>query len=244
MFFIEQKYGNDGYATWYKIIEKLGSTENHYLNLNKEEEILYLAAKCRVSEIILISIINDLVKIGVFDKELWDAKIIWSQQFIESIEDAYKKRNNKCITLPGLRVLLLSLRILKHNKSELKVRGNTQSIEEKRIEEEIKEKEPLIYPFQSEKFLTIWDVLSKQKKWRKKPSSALQMNLKILSRYPEDTAIKMMEYSIAGEYQGIFEPKKNNSIDKKSNLEQTLDAARTVEKNFLNQNTNHEQPTD
>jgi hypothetical protein len=128
MFFIEHKYGNNGYATWYKILEKLGSTEFHYLNLNREDEVMFLAAKCKVSEELLLSIINDLSKMDVFDKELWNEKIIWCPQFIESIEDAYKKRNNKCITLSSLRVLLTSLGILKPIKLPSKGSVNPQRI--------------------------------------------------------------------------------------------------------------------
>lgn len=74
----------------------------------------------------------------VFNKELWENKIIWSPQFIESIEDAYKKRNNKCITLPSLRLLLTSLGILKPSKCNLKVGVNTQSRVEYTKEENIK----------------------------------------------------------------------------------------------------------
>ena len=32
MFTIEMKYGNDGYAFWFKLLEILGSTENHYID--------------------------------------------------------------------------------------------------------------------------------------------------------------------------------------------------------------------
>lgn len=113
MFFIEKKYGNDGYATWHKILEKICATEYHFLNLNKEEEVMYLAAKCNVVEDVLISIINDLTRLGAFDKELWECKIIWSQQLVDSIEDAYYKRNNDCITLLSLRELLTGLGVLK-----------------------------------------------------------------------------------------------------------------------------------
>jgi len=127
MFFIESRYGNDGYATWFKILEKLATSENHYLNLNTEEEVLYLASKCFIDESRLILIINDLVKVNVFDAELWQNKIIWCPVFIDSIRDAYKKRNNKCINLEGLRILLTSLGILKPIKGILKVPDNTQS---------------------------------------------------------------------------------------------------------------------
>ena len=111
MFFMENKYGNDGYATWFKILEKIASTENHYLNLNQEEEVMYLAAKCRVTESKLFDIINDLTRLGVFDKEMWCKRVLWDQTFVNSVQDAYKKRNNNCTTLHGLRLLLIGLGI-------------------------------------------------------------------------------------------------------------------------------------
>ena len=36
MFYIEHKYGNDGYATWIRILRKLGVTYYHYLKLSEE----------------------------------------------------------------------------------------------------------------------------------------------------------------------------------------------------------------
>jgi hypothetical protein len=127
MFFIEKKYGNDGYATWIKIIDKLCTTEYHYLNLNSEEEIMFLAAKCNIDEDRLISIIGDISKLGKFDKELWSHRVVWCQDFINSIQDAYKKRNNNCITFDGLRLLLLSKGILNNGLSIEIDTDNTQS---------------------------------------------------------------------------------------------------------------------
>lgn len=127
IFSIETKYGNDGYATWFKILEKLATTENHYLNLNDEVEVMYLSAKCKVSEELLFAIINDLTRLGCFDKTLWEKRYIWSQVFIDSIQDAYSRRNNKCITYDSLCIHLFGLcsteteLLLKNNDS------NTQS---------------------------------------------------------------------------------------------------------------------
>ena len=112
MFFIEKKYGNNGYATWFKILEKLAITDHHFLNLNEDEEMLYLSAKCNISEELLISIITDLTRIGAFNKMLWEVKIIWCQKFIDEIQPAYSRRNNKCMNFDSLCKHLLSLRIL------------------------------------------------------------------------------------------------------------------------------------
>jgi hypothetical protein len=65
--------------------------------------------------------------------------------------------------------------------------------------------ENLVFPFDSKDFMSVWDVLTKEKKWRKKSVSALQASLEQLSKYPEQTAIQMMKNTIAGEWQGLFE---------------------------------------
>lgn len=140
MYYIENKYGNDGYATWVKILRELAVTSNHYLHLDNLQ-LMYLSTKCRISEEKLEMIISDLCKLGEFTEELWsEARVIWSEKFIEHIKDAYKKRNNKCITLSGLRTLLLDYGILKHGNSILEASGNTQSkvkkIKEKKSKEE------------------------------------------------------------------------------------------------------------
>ncbi len=127
IFSIETRYGNDGYATWFKILEKLATTENHFLNLNDEVEIMYLSAKCRVTEELLFAIITDLTRLGCFDKKLWENRIIWSHSFIESIQDAYSRRINKCITYESLCKQLNSLCNTETSKSVKKDDRNPQS---------------------------------------------------------------------------------------------------------------------
>lgn len=136
MFFIEQKYGNDGYATWFKILEKLAGTDNHFLNLNDESELMFLSAKCRVSEETLLSLLDDLSKLGAINKEMWGVRIVWSDKFIDSIKDAYAKRLNECQSLDGLRVLLHSLGILKGSVNT-QSKGKESKGEESKGEESI-----------------------------------------------------------------------------------------------------------
>ena len=141
MFYLEETYGNDGFATFVKLLRELGKTDYHYLNLSKPSTLMYLSAKCKVSKEVLESIIRDLVDLGKFDATLWNEnKIIWCQDFIDSVQDAYKKRNNKCITLDGLLTLLCSLGIRKQGLLPSKGPVNPQRKEKKRKEEDIKEK--------------------------------------------------------------------------------------------------------
>ena len=145
MFYLEETYGNDGFATFVKILRELAKTSFHYLDLSKNTTQMFLSAKCKVSKDILNSIISDLVELEKFDAVLWNEnKIIWCQDFIDSIQDAYSKRKNKCITYEGLIQRLESLGIRKLSKLPLKGGINTQSIVEYSIEEENKEKETKI----------------------------------------------------------------------------------------------------
>lgn len=82
-----------------------------------------------------------------------------------------------------------------------------------RIEKENKKEEEkkLVYPFDSQKFMSVWNVLVNESKWKKKSFAALQTCLKQLSKYPHDEAVQMMENSIAGGWQGLFEIKNNNN---------------------------------
>lgn len=142
MFYIEETYGNDGFATFVKLLRELAKADNHYLNLSSQSTVMFLSAKCKVSKEKLISIVNDLVELGKFDKVLWNENsIIWCQDFVDSIQDAYKKRINKCITYEGLLLLLISLGVRKQSKIPSKVHGNTQTKEEETKEEETKENE-------------------------------------------------------------------------------------------------------
>jgi hypothetical protein len=95
MAYIRKKYGNDGYATWFIILEQLGSSDRHYLDLSSEIGVMYLETDCCVDQEKLFSIIEDLVKLGEFDQELWrERKILFNQKFVDSIHDAYSKRSS------------------------------------------------------------------------------------------------------------------------------------------------------
>jgi len=102
MQYIEHKYGNDGYATWVKILRELAVKNYHHLDLSNNRRLMMLAGKCKITEEKLVEIINDLCEMGEFDKDLWSVKVLWNQKFVDSIQDAYKKRINPCVTREGV----------------------------------------------------------------------------------------------------------------------------------------------
>jgi len=148
MFYLRSKFGNDGYAVWFMLLENIGKASYHYLNLSDDVELMYLSSELKVSDIVLTEIIKDLVKLDEFDKELWEEnKILFNEKFIENISDAYKKRNNNCIDRNSLLLLLESKGIRKPSKGNpkppklpLKGVGNPQRIvKESKGEESIEE---------------------------------------------------------------------------------------------------------
>lgn len=142
MHYIERKYQNDGFATWVKILRALAVTNNHFLNLNNDIELMFLASKCHISEERLKEILSDLATLGEIDKELWEKyRVVWNQKFIDSIQDAYKKRNNKCITIHDLFLLLDGLGLRKLGKEDRKGTGNPKRIEKNRKLNKIKEED-------------------------------------------------------------------------------------------------------
>lgn len=122
MRFIEQKYGNDGFVVWMKILRELAITNFHHISLANHFDMDYLASECKVDIDRLQAIISDLCKIEEFDIDIWaQYRAIYSQKFIDNIQDAYKKRENKCIDRNGV------LNILKNGKDQHKPEKNRQT---------------------------------------------------------------------------------------------------------------------
>jgi len=92
MFILEERYGNDGYAFWFKLLEILGNTEGHYFDLNDSGAMEFLQAKTHLSEDSCLNILTLLAKLQAIDPEAWEHKAVWCQKFVDGISDVYKNR--------------------------------------------------------------------------------------------------------------------------------------------------------
>lgn len=98
MFILEQEFQNDGYATWFKLLEALATTDNHFLDMTVTKRVMLMAAKCHISKKRLTAIINKLAELDEIDRGLWDqCSVVYSQKFVDSVTDAYRKRSNDII---------------------------------------------------------------------------------------------------------------------------------------------------
>ncbi len=93
IYILENKFKNDGYACWFKVLEMLGDAENHFIDCNNKGTWEYLIARMLIDEERVISILDTLASLSSIDAELWSKKIIWSRSFIDNVKDAYKRRN-------------------------------------------------------------------------------------------------------------------------------------------------------
>ncbi len=100
---IQNKFGNDGYAFWFKLLQLLGRTPGHYYNFNNAADWEFLLAKTHVSAAeTALEILNLLAKLNAIDEELYKNGIIWSQNFVDRIADAYKRTANGIPQKPNL----------------------------------------------------------------------------------------------------------------------------------------------
>lgn len=103
MFIIENLWGNDGYAFWFKLLELLGSTAGHAYDCNKPGNWAFLLAKTRLSEVSATEILNKLAELDAIDQELWEQRVVWSQNFVSGLEPVYKKRKVEMPVRPSFR---------------------------------------------------------------------------------------------------------------------------------------------
>ncbi len=101
---IQELYGNDGYAVLHKIYEQFCLRDRQYINLSEYSTLATIAAYCKVNQDRFFEIVNELVKLGAFDKDLWlEKRILISSKFIENTKDAYKKRATDIVDFEELK---------------------------------------------------------------------------------------------------------------------------------------------
>ena len=93
LFTLEEKYGNSGYAFWFKLLEILGKAGGRPYYCQEEYNWLYLAARMHMQSEEMEDILATLAKLQAIDQDLWqEHRIIWVQSFVDSLKEIYRKR--------------------------------------------------------------------------------------------------------------------------------------------------------
>lgn len=91
---LQSRFGNDGYAFWFKLLEKISSSENHIIDCRNPIKWQLLLAKTSVNEEKGLAIMDLLCELEAIDAQLWrENKIIWCQKLVDNIADVYKNRS-------------------------------------------------------------------------------------------------------------------------------------------------------
>ena len=116
LFVLESRWGNAGYAFFYKLWKRIGDADFHYIDLRPLDNWEYFRAKMGVSDTETTDILNKLAEMGVIDPELWSQKIIWSDSFVESVKGVWEKRKQ---AVPEKPLFLLQKSTLLEQKQQI-----------------------------------------------------------------------------------------------------------------------------
>lgn len=92
MAILENRFGNDGYAAWFKILECLAAESGHFLDLRDPVAMEFLASKCRLSGVSVTEILDTVCFCGGIDRDLWEHHIVWSDALVQNLQSVYAKR--------------------------------------------------------------------------------------------------------------------------------------------------------
>lgn len=98
---LENLYGNNGYAAWFKILEILGATPGHFYDFSTPFGLQFLAAKIGVSVPETQAVLHTCAELDAIDPDLHSKGIIWSQNFVDGLEYVYSKRGKNAPTKPS-----------------------------------------------------------------------------------------------------------------------------------------------
>lgn len=134
LYTLEKRYGNDGYAFLFKVLETLGKSENHFIDCRNPADWEFLLAITNVNEVTATEIMELLTKLGTFDEELWSHRIIFCPSFIENIKSVYERRKRKCMQKLDLCKHLQIKCTQKPDSSGINANQSTQSkVKESRV---------------------------------------------------------------------------------------------------------------
>ena len=106
---IEKIYQNDGYSLMWKLLEFLGKSENHYIDMNKSINIQFLCERAYLSQDRLLEILDKFAELDFIDAKLWEEKIIWSENFVSRLKEFYTKLKKPLPERPTIKAITNSM---------------------------------------------------------------------------------------------------------------------------------------
>lgn len=93
---LQGQWGNTGYAFWFKLLEKLTSTEGHFIDCSNTKKWQVILGRASVDDDTGEKIMNLLVEMHAIDVELWqNNRIIWCQNLVNNLATVYQNRRRE-----------------------------------------------------------------------------------------------------------------------------------------------------
>jgi hypothetical protein len=214
---IEAKHELVGFAIVIKLFQKIYK-EGYFLCWN-EEKLLLFKKSVNVDINKINDVINDCFTYNIFNKELYDKyKILTSSGIQKRFLSACDRRktvdlvkNYVIVDINSINVTITWVNDCNGTQSKVKESKVEESMEIPDWRKNFKNyNEALIYPFESDLFSAAWDLWYKfrseyhYKKYKPTGEQAALTELKNLSDNNEEIAIKIINQSIAKNWQGLF----------------------------------------
>lgn len=120
---LQGRWGNDGYAFWFRLLEKLAGSDGHFIDCRNPVKWQLLLAKTQLSAEIGEEIMATLTELEAIDGELWKHRVIWCENLVKNIASVYVNRKKE---LPARPVITGSNPITTNN-NPITTTDNTQS---------------------------------------------------------------------------------------------------------------------
>jgi hypothetical protein len=89
---LENRFGSEGYAAWFKLLEIITCSRNHIVDVRNSDSIEFLAARMRLQPDRLQEILAKIADLEAIDKDLWASGIIWCQNLVDNLASLYDRR--------------------------------------------------------------------------------------------------------------------------------------------------------
>lgn len=89
---LQNRFGNNGYAFWFKLLERLCQADGHFLDLTSPLKWQVFVAKMAVPEITATEMLFLLSGMQAIDNDLWVLRLIWCQHLVDNLAEVYRKR--------------------------------------------------------------------------------------------------------------------------------------------------------
>jgi len=102
LFILQNRFGNNGYAVWFKLLALLCRTPGHVYYCSKPNDWQFFVAEMALSVAETLAIVDCLAELEAIDPQLWKEKIIWSQNLVNRLASVYRERKTPIPVKPTI----------------------------------------------------------------------------------------------------------------------------------------------